>query len=378
MLKSYKYRLYPTKNQVNSLNIQLEGHLFLYNQALAQKKETYKTTGKGISYSKQATTLLPCLRKENNNILLCNYSSLQQTLRRLDKTFKAFFRRVKVKEEPGYPRFKSKERFNTINYAKFGDGCNIKENRLYIQNAGYIKVKWHRQIAGIIKTLSVIRRNGKWYVSFIVEENTKPLAKTGKIIGIDVGLNAFIATNTGDKIIKPKHLKNAEKELTKAHQRISRRKKGSNRRRKAVKLLAKKYEKVVNRRIDFYHKTSAEIVKHYDGFAVENLNIKNMVKNHRLAKSIHDAGWGIFLNILKYKAESAGKWYMEVSPNGTSQICSSCGNIVKKSLGIRIHNCPHCGLSLDRDTNAAINILARTEPSVLAAKFAAPPRSRLL
>lgn len=368
MFKIYKYRLYPTKIQVASIETQLSGHRFLYNQALAQRKETYESTGKGVYYFSQATGLLSKLRKENEHIAFCNYSSLQQTLRRLDKAFKAFFRRVKSGEKPGYPRFKTADRFNTISYAVLGDGCQIKNNRLYIQNAGCIKVKWHREIIGNIKTLLVTRKNTKWYVSFIVEYEAgmSILPNTGKEIGIDMGLKAFLTTTDGQKIESPKYLKIAERKLAKAQRCLSKKKKGSVHRKKARILVAKQYEKIANQRLDFCHKLTYSLVKNYDGFAVENLNIKGMLKNKYLSKSISDASWGMFLAILKNKAENAGRWYQEVSPNGTSQECSQCGNIVKKSLAVRIHNCSHCGLSLDRDINAARNILqkARTEPSL--------------
>jgi putative transposase len=359
MLKTFKYRLYPTGKQTKFLLIQLEGHRYLYNRALAQRKETYEATGKSVSYFIQATALLPKLKKENESLVACNYSSLQQTLRRLDKSFKSFFSRIKAGEKAGYPRFKSADRFNTIAYAALGDGCQIKDNRLYLQNAGYIKVKWHRPIEGKVKSLSVTRRNDKWYVSFAALCEDKPLPKTGKKIGIDVGLNAFITTSDGEKVNPPKYFRQSEKKLAKAQKCLSRRGKKSNRRKKARILVAKCHEKIVNQRLDFCHKVAHSLVKNYDGFVVENLNIKNMVQNRYLSKSISDAGWGMFLNILKYKAENAGRWYKEISPNGTSQECSSCGGIVKKSLAVRMHNCPYCGLSLDRDKNAALNILQK-------------------
>ena len=365
MTRVFKYRLYPTKKQFKSLITQLEGHRYLYNQALAQRKEVYEQTGKGIGYAAQATGLLPKLKKENENLARCNYSSLQQTLRRLDKSFKAFFRRIKSGGKPGYPRFKSIDRFNTIAYAVLGDGCQIKDNRLYLQNVGCVKVKWHRHIDGNIKTLSITRRNGRWYVSFIVDVEKIILPKIGKNIGIDVGLNAFITTSDGQQIAPPKYLKLSERKLIKAQRKLSRRQKGSNRRRKARLLVAKHHEIIANQRLDFCHKIAYSLVQGYDGLAVENLNIKNMVKNRHLAKSISDAGWGMFLMILKSKAGNAGRWYQEITPNGTSQKCSRCGNIVKKSLAVRVHNCPFCGLSLDRDINAALNILQKAwiEPS---------------
>lgn len=380
MLKAFKYRLYPTRKQTAALVSQLDGHRFLYNQALAQRKDMYEKTGKGIGYSAQATTLLPELRKTSEQIMGCNYSSLQQTLRRLDKAFKAFFRRVKSGDNPGYPRFKPADRFNTINYATLGDGCQITTGRLYLQNVGHVKVKWHREITGTIKTLAVSRRNGKWYTSFAVEYDVSPLSVTGNSVGIDVGLNSFITTSDGEHIDAPKFFRVSEKKLKAAQQRLSRRKKGGNSRHEARRLVSKHHEKIANQRLDFCHKTAHALVKANDHISVENLNIQNMLKNRHLSKSIADASWGIFLSVLKSKAESAGRVYEEVNPRGTSQRCSICGEVVKKSLAVRIHNCPSCGLSLDRDVNAALNILqlARTGPSALATISVVSPRSRLL
>lgn len=365
MIKTFKYRLYPTSKQTKVLSSQLEGHRLLYNQSLAQRKEIYETTGKGIGYFAQATGLLPKLKKKGEQLAICNYSSLQQTLRRLDKAFKAFFYRIKTGEKAGYPRFKPSDRFNTISYATLGDGCQIKNNRLYLQNVGCIKVKWHRPVTGNIKTLSASRKNGKWYAAFFVECEVVPLPATGKEIGIDVGLKAFITTSDGQQIEPPKYFRKSEKKLAKAQRKFCRRKKGSIRRKKARILVAKHHERIVDQRLNFCHKVAHSLVESYDGFAVENLNIKNMVKNKHLSKSISDASWGIFLTILKGKAGSAGRWYKEINPNGTSQRCSDCGETVKKSLATRVHNCPACGLSLDRDVNAALNIFqqARIEPS---------------
>ena len=365
MIKAYKYRLYPNRKQILSLETQLSGHRFLYNQALTQRKETYEKLGEGVSYYIQAANLLPKLKKENENLAFCNYSSLQVTLRRLDQTFRAFFHRMKSEKKPGYPRFKSADRFNTISYGTIGDGCQIKDGRLYVQNVGCIKVKWHRQIEGNIKTLSVTRRNRKWYVLFIIEHEPEPLPKTGKRIGIDVGLKALLTTSDGEKVKNPKFYKEGHRKLAKVQRILSRRKKGSGRRRKARFLVAKRHEKIANQRRDFCHKVAFQFVQNYDGLAVEKLNIKGMVRDKYLSKSISDTSWGIFLNILKSKAENAGREYLEVPSQGTSQRCSSCGETVAKSLSIRVHKCPFCGLVLDRDENAARNILklARMEPS---------------
>ncbi|GFP20333.1 putative transposase [Candidatus Hakubella thermalkaliphila] len=209
---------------------------------------------------------------------------------------------------------------------------------------------------GKVKTLSITRRNNRWYVSFVVETEPKLLPKTGKEIGIDMGLQAFLTTSDGQQVEAPKYFRSSERQLAKAQRRLSRRKKGSNRRKKARLLVAKAHERITNQRLDFCHKVTCSLVQRYDGFFAENLNIKGMVRHRYLSKSVSDAAWGMFLSILKSKAENAGRRYREVSPNGTSQRCSGCGETVKKSLSTRIHRCPFCGLLLDRDINAAINI----------------------
>ena len=361
MIKAYKYRLYPTKNQTVKLVLQLNAHRFLYNSALEQRKLCYQHQNKSINYYEQAKSLKEI--KTWGQFTDCNFSSLQQTLKKLDKSFQSFFRRVKTDEKAGYPRFKAADRFNTIAYGSIGDGCQIKNERLHLQGVGHIKVKWHRVIDGDIKTLSITRRNDKWYVSFAVEYEPLNLPKTGNSIGIDVGLNSFLTTSEGYQIEAPEYYRNAERKLIKAQRVLSRRKKGSNRRKKARKLVANQHEKTANQRLNFCHKVANELVKENDSIAVEALNIKNMVKNRHLAKSITDASWGMFLLILKSKAENAGREYQAVNPHGTSQKCSSCGSVVKKSLAVRVHKCPSCGLKLDRDINAAKNILARMEPS---------------
>lgn len=378
MLKALQYRLYPTRQQCAALVAQLHGHRLLYNAALAQRKETYETTKKGVSYSNQAVALLPTLRQAHDTVARCNYSSLQQTLRRLDKAFTAFFRRVKAGEKPGYPRFKAVDRFNTINYATLGDGCQIKDDRLYLQNIGRIKVKWHRPLQGTVRTVSVTCRNQKWHVCMIAECEPDALPPTGKSIGVDVGLSAFLTTSNGEKVDAPQYFRTSAHLLKHAQQRVSRRKKGSHRRRNACRVAARCHERIANQRRDFCHKTALLLVQSNDLIVVEKLRIANMVKNHSLAKSIHDAAWGLFLSILRRKAENAGRRYEEVNPNGTSQLCSACGKLVPKSLAVRLHCCPACGVILDRDHNAALNILARTGPSALAAQSAVPPRSCLL
>jgi putative transposase len=360
VLRAFKYRLYPTKNQVSSLFKQKSGHNFLYNQALAQRILSYQLAKISVKTYDQMAYLIPTIRNKSLNVQICNYSSLQQTLRKLDKSFAAFFRRVREgAKEAGFPRFKPSSRFHGWMYGSIGDGCQIKENRLYLQNIGCVRVRWHRLLEGKIKTVSISCKNDKWYASFYVEQEQSFLPKTGRDIGIDVGLENFISTTEGEQIASPKFFRKAQAELRVAKRSFSRKNKGSASCIKQRKIVAKKHEHIANQRADFHHKVARSLVDRFDGFAVERLNIKGMVQNKHLAKSISDAGWGNFLNILNDKAEKAGRWYQEVDPKWTSQFCSRCGGIVKKSLSVRIHHCTGCGLTLDRDVNAAHNILKK-------------------
>ena len=360
MIRSYKYRIYPNKEQTRILNEQLETHRILYNNSLAERKNAWEERTESLSCFRQINRL-PQLCQDNVYIKKCNYSSLQQTLRRLDKTYKKFF-----KEHCGYPRFKSKDRFNTIAYNILGNGCQIKEHKLYLQHVGLIKVKWHRELPCKPKTLSITHRSDKWYVNLMLElPDQELLPKANRVVGIDLGLKSFAITSDGEFIESPKYLRKLEQKLAKAQHKLCRRKKGSNRRAKARKQVANVHEHISNQRKDFCHKESRKLINTYDSIAVEDLQIQNMVKNRHLSKSISDSGWGLFLRYLSYKAESAGRQFVKVDPRNTSQKCSQCGEIVKKSLAVRVHKCPHCGLVLDRDINAAINILksAWTEPS---------------
>lgn len=365
MIKTYKYRLYPNKKQIEALNKQFDGHRFLYNEGIAERKQIYLQDKRSIRFFEQNKTLLPRLKKINPIIANCNYSSLQRTLRRLDQTYEAFFRNKASGEKCSYPRFKSAHRFRTISYGAISDGWQIKDRRLYIQNVGNIKVKWHRNLDDKPKIISLTRKNQRWYVLFIAEVSPRPQPKTGKEIGIDVGLNAFITTSDGIQIDTPRFFKQTKKSFAKAQRRIFRREKNSHRRLKARYLASRKDEKIANRRRNFCHQLTSHLVKSYDGFAVEKINIKGLMCNKRISKAIKDAGWGMFLNILRVKAESAGRWYEEVDPKRTSIRCSRCGTHIAKTLDTRIHCCNICGLKLDRDINAARNILqmARTGPS---------------
>jgi len=355
MRQAFLYRLYVNETQSDKLDNLLRLARQLYNAALQQRRDAWKYQHKSLNYYDQANQLKE-VRNEIPEFAQLNFSAAQDMLRRLDKSFKAFFRRVKSGEVAGFPRFKGRDRFDSITFPTYGDGIKIKGGRLYVQNVGLLKIKIHRVLEGEINTVTIKRECGKWYVVFSNTVEIKPLPVSDRTVGIDVGLESFAVTSDGEYIENPRYLREAEVVLRVAQRSVSRKKKGSNNRRKAVRLLAKKHLRVKRQRADFAHKVADNLVKNYGRIAVEDLRIKNMVRNHHLARSISDAGWGQFLSILAYKAEYAGREFVQVNPNGTSQICSGCGATVKKSLSTRVHNCPACGLSLNRDFNAALNI----------------------
>ena len=358
MRKAFLYRIYPNQVQSDKLDNLLGVARNIYNAALQERRDAYKMQGISLNYFDQAGELKE-LRDLFPDIANLNCSATQDMLRRLDKSFKAFFRRVKSgEEEVGYPRFKGRNRFNSITFPTYGDGVKIKDGRLYIQNAGLIKIKLHRSLEGKINTVTIKRECDKWYAVFSNMVDVMPLPVSDKMVGIDVGLESFAVTSDEEYIENPRCLRQSEAALRVAQRSVSRKRRGGSNRHKAVTLLAKRHLKVKRQRADFAHKVADRLVQEYGKIAVEDLQIVNMVRNHHLAKSISDAGWGQFLSILTYKAEYAGRELVLVPPNGTSQICSGCGSVVKKSLSVRVHNCPVCGISLNRDLNAALNILA--------------------
>ena len=358
MRKAFKYRLYPNRPQVEALDAMLGAHRRLYNLALRDRRDTYETERRSVSYGEQSGRF-----KESRKVLpsfaALNFSSAQATLRRLDKAFKAFFRRVKAGECPGYPRFRGEERFRTVEFPSYGDGCKLKDNgRLYIQRIGHIKVKLHRPIEGRIKTVSLKRSCGKWYVVFSCDLGDAPEA-TGDdpAVGIDLGLKSFLVTSDGASVEPPRYYRKATKKLRRAQRSLSRKRKGSKRRGKAREKVARLHEKTANQRRDFHHKEARKLVDTHGLIACEVLNVRGISRSH-LAKATHDAGWAQFVNILVSKAEEAGVRVVAVNPRNTTQACSRCGALpeVKKALSDRVHSCG-CGYTQDRDVNAAENVL---------------------
>jgi len=358
MRKAFKYRLYPTRQQADALAKMLETHRRLYNNALAERKTTWENEQRSVSYGDQSARLKEA-RKTDSFLAQTNFSSCQATLRRLEKAFQAFFRRLKAGETPGYPRFKGANRFDTVEFPSHGDGCKFYGPRVYFQHIGQVKVKLHRPVEGTIKTLSFKREADGWHL--IVSCDLGDVAATPSekpAVGIDVGLHSFLVASDGRSVEPPQFYRKVQRALRKAQRHLTRCQKGSTRRRKAVQRVAKLHQRVANQRRDFHHKLAHDLVQRHGLVAHENLNVKGIART-RLAKSVHDAGWGQFLAILQHKAEEAGVQVIAVPPHNTSQVCSECGCLpdVPKTLADRSHVCPHCGYTADRDVNAARNIL---------------------
>lgn len=361
-VRNYRFRIYPNREQEQKLLAWLETCRWIYNTALAQRKEAWEKEKRSVSRIEQQVWLKQA-KKTDERIREVHSQVAQEVLFRVDRAFAAFFRRVKNGETPGYPRFKGRGRYKSLTYTQFGKGkgASFQDGELKLSKIGLVKIKLHREIPGIIKTV-IIKRDaaGKWWAVFAVEiELSRQQTHTGPAVGLDVGLEKFAALSDGSIIENPRHLRKTEERLKRAQRELSRKEKGSRNRERVRRKLAKLHAKVRNQRMDFLHKQSRKLVNTYSLIAVEELNIKGMVKNHHLAKSISDAGWGEFISMLEYKAGEAGTKLVKVNPSGTSQKCSRCGMTVPKELSERVHCCPYCDLTLDRDVNAARNILKR-------------------
>jgi putative transposase len=334
----------------------------LYNCALQERRDAWKVCRKSINYYDQAHQLKAM--RAAGLIGLANFSCCQDVLRRVDKTYKAFFAPVKRGDKPGFPRFKPWRRYGSVTFPSYGDGCGLLDSgKLRVQGAGHIKVKLHRPVEGAIKTVTVKRDAGRWFACFSVEREAKPLPPSGEAVGIDVGLTSFAVLSDGSEISNPEYYRQAQARLRRSQRKVARRKKGGHRRRKAVRELQRAHAHVRNQRSDFHHKLSRDLVDQHGAIAVEDLNVKGL-SGGMLARSVHDAGWDGFLQKLSYKAECAGRVLVKVDPRGTSQTCV-CGASVPKTLADRWHECPACGLSAGRDVASAQVILqrARIEPS---------------
>ena len=343
MRKSYKFRIFPTKSQTKHLESWLETCRELYNAALSERREAWTRQRKSITYLDQQN-VLPEIKAIREDVAEIHSQVLQDVLRRLDKAFKSFFQRVK-QGKAGFPRFKGKNRYDSFTFAQ--SGFALKGNKLQLSKLGLFKIKWHREVIGKIKTLTITRSStGKWFACFSVETEEKPLEPAGKAVGIDVGLEKFATLTEGEPIQNPRFFRTDQKDLAKAQRKKNR------------KRAARIHERIKNRRNDFCHQVSAYLIRNFDVIVFEKLKVLNMVQNGHLAKSIADAAWSKLIELTAYKAENAGRTLIQVNPRNTSQMCSGCGELVKKELSVRIHHCSRCGLKIDRDLNAARNILS--------------------
>ncbi len=354
LIKTFKYRIYPNTEQEQKLSSTLSLCCELYNACLEERQEAYRLQHKTLSKYDQINELKE-MKMVDDRFTLVYAQVLQDVVFRVDKAYQGFFRRIKEGIKPGFPRFKSSYRYDSITYPQAG--FSVVGNKLNLSKIGEIKIKLHRPIEGIIKQLQLKRKASGWYAYFVVDVASSYLLQAGKSVGIDMGIESFLTTSDGEFIGNPKFLRHEEKRLRRKQRQLSRCQKKSHRRKKIIKELGKQHEHIANKRRDFAFKVVKKLVSTYDKIVIEDLKITNMVKNHHLAKSISDVAWGMFFDILSGKAEEAGRKVIKVNPKNTSQVCSGCGAIVKKDLSVRWHNCPACGLSIHRDINAAINIL---------------------
>lgn len=378
--KTFKFKLRPTPEQAAQFVATVRVCRELYNAALQERRDAWRMGHVSVNYYEQKAEL-PEIRAYREDCAAINAQVLQDVTLRIERTFKAFFRRVQNGEKPGYPRFKGRTRYHTFTYPQVGPhGCaQIDNGFLVLSKIGRVAVRWSHPLEGTPKTITISEEADGWYACIACTDvPVHPLPLTGQETGIDVGVKVFLMTAEGTAIENPRHYRKVEKALRRAERRKSRRKPGSKRRRKAVALLRKKHQKVARQRRDFHHKTALALVHQYDTIYFEDLTGANLSKapepkpdpdkpGHYLPngaaakaglnKSIQDAGWYQFRTILVFKAACAGKQAVAIPPAYTTQDCSGCSERVQKSLSVRTHVCPFCGLVLDRDTNAALNIL---------------------
>ena len=327
----------------------------LYNAALEQRRYAVRA-GHRVGYVSQCRELT-ALRAAGDGPPEMSCSAMRSPLRRLERAYQAFFRRVNAGEKPGYPRFRSRRRYDSLTW---DSAWSIQEGRLVLKGIGHLKLKWHRELPASARvcTVTVRRVVGRWYVCFALalELSPVPARKVMRAVGVDLGVQTFAALSTGELIAGPRAYRAALRQLRVAHRRVSRRVKGSQRRRKAGLLLARLHERIRSLRGNHAHQLSRRLVTDFGLIAVEDLQVRALTRGF-LAKDINDQGWSEFLRLLGYKAEDAGIQVVAVPPGGSSQTCSDCGTRVPKPLSERVHRCPSCGLVVDRDINAARNIL---------------------
>ncbi len=356
--KAYVYKLYPSPTQARRMDAVRETCRRFYNDLLAERKTAWEERQERIGKYEQLRQVKE--RKATSPWAAEVHSHvLQVVVTDLDKAFQAFFRRLRAGEKPGYPRFRGFHRFDSFGYKEYGNGFKVDGRRLRLSGIGRVAIRWHRPNVGAIKTVRLVKKASGWYACFSVEQEAAVLPPTGRDVGVDVGIASLIATSDGETVPQQAWYRREQRLLRVAQRRVARRLKGGKNRHKAVVQLRRRHERIANQRKDFLNKLAHQLVAQYDRIAVEDLRIVNMVRNRHLAKSILDAGWGYFVRRLHAKAAEAARVVVEVDPAYTSKTCSGCGYVFETlTLKDRWIDC-RCGLSLDRDHNAAINILKR-------------------
>jgi putative transposase len=375
MRRAYKFRAYPTRRQEQRARALLDAHRHLYNAALEERREAWRH-GMTIRYGDQSAQLAEIRRADPDGQGRWSFTSQQQTLRRLDRAFQDFFQRVRAGRRAGYPRFKTAARWDSVDFVD-RDGARWREPEgrwaaAYLQGVGQIKVKAHRLVVGRVKTLRLKREARRWYVIVVAEQRPSPLPTTGREIGLDVGVARFAATSDGRVVANPRFLAAAAGELAAAQRVLAGCRPGSGNRRRARRKLAKLHRTLANQRRDFHHQTARKLIDTCDVIAVEDLAITNMTRSASgtveapgrnvaakagLNRSILDAGWGQFLEILLAKAEGAGRRMVKVNPRDTSITCCLCGTRCVRPRQDTVV-CPAHG-GMDADLNGACNILTR-------------------
>lgn len=348
---TYEFRLRPNGEQEAALWAALKATHELYNQGLQELVDHYKATEKHLNlfqHDKLHGT------KQHPDIPAVRVDT---TLKRLHRSFENIFRAIKDGLKVGFPRFKSANRWHTLQFRDAASngisGCYFKAGK---KLGGDIRFNLHRPIEGKLRFCRIVRRPSGWFLQAICEDVPQPLPATGKAIGLDFGVINLVADSDGNKVENPKNLQKSLEKLRKAQRRITRRKKGSKRRKKAARLAARQHERIANQRKDHLHKVARKYVNAYDTIVVEDLQVANLIRNGNLSRAIADASWSMLRSLIEAKAECAGRRFVAVRPHFTSQKCSCCGRMVEKSLSVRTHVCP-CGYVDDRDVNAARNIL---------------------
>jgi putative transposase len=360
---TYKYRLNPTPAQRTALQRILNCCRWVYNKALETRKNAWAQRQESVSrYNTMA--MIPQWKAEHGFLADGHAQAMQEALIRLDLAFRAFFRRVQAGEqEPGYPRFRSYRRYDSFTYPQEKGNWRFLDNgRLRLSKIGDVKIKLHRPVCGKPKTLTIRRDSvGNWYACFSCEVEPHPLPVNHNMVGIDLGLSTFAHMSNGDKLKRQRWMKRDAKDIARLQRKKEKFAKGTPKRRKVVHALCHAYERAANRRRNFAHQESRKLVNEYQFMAFEDLDIQGMQSNgnKQYTRGIADVAWGQFVQFTTYKAADAGRTVVLVDSKNTTQMCSGCGAVVPKDITVRTHDCPHCGLVLNRDYNAALNILAR-------------------